>query len=272
MDSYSLKDQLALVTGAAQGLGLGIAQRLARNGAKVVMTDVQEAKLDEAAAALCEAGLSVVTAVLDVADSGQVETVFGEVARTHGELDVLVNNAGVGQDVCPVTEMSDAQWQRVLEVTLSGAFYCCRAAGAMMERRESGTIVNVASVNGQSPAPLVAAYNAAKAGVISLTKTLALELSPYGVRVNAVSPGPVYTDFNQRVMEQRAETLGIATEEMVERVRKAIPLRRWGEADDIAQGVAFLCSPAAGWITGEVLTVGGGLTGVSASPPKRPRG
>ncbi|NKB71921.1 MAG: SDR family oxidoreductase, partial [Candidatus Latescibacteria bacterium] len=103
-----------------------------------------------------------------------------------------------------------------------------------------------------------------------LTRTLALELAAYGVRVNAVCPGPVYTEFNQRNMAQRRVTLGLSEEDMIERIRSAIPLGRWGEPEDIAQGVAFLCSPAASWITGEVLRVSGGMEGVSATPPKRP--
>ncbi len=112
-------------------------------------------------------------------------------------------------------------------------------------------------------------YNAAKAGVVSLTRCLALELAAYGVRVNAVSPGPVYTEFNKTVMAQRCQTLNLTETQMVERIRGSIPLGRWGEAADIAEAVAFLCSPQAGWITGEVLRVSGGLEGVSAAPAKR---
>ncbi len=138
-----------------------------------------------------------------------------------------------------------------------------------MERQESGCIVNIASINGQNPAALVAAYNVAKAGVIMLTRTLALELAAYGVRVNAVSPGPVYTEFNKTVMDQRRRSLNITEEEMIERIRKAVPLGRWGEPSDIAQGVAFLCGPASSWMTGEILRVSGGLEGVAAAPPKR---
>ena len=138
-----------------------------------------------------------------------------------------------------------------------------------MERQGSGSIVNIASVNGQNPAALVAAYNVAKAGVISLTRTLALELAAYGVRVNAVSPGPVYTEFNKTVMAQRCRSLGLTEEQMIERVRASIPLGRWGDAADIANAVAFLCGQEAAWITGEVLRVSGGLEGVSAAPPRR---
>ena len=138
-----------------------------------------------------------------------------------------------------------------------------------MERQESGSIENLASINGQNPAALVAAYNVAKAGVISLTRTLAVELAAYGVRVNAVSPGPVYTDFNRSNMLQRSRSLDISEEEMIERVRAAVPLGRWGEPTDIASAGAFLCSPDAAWITGEILRVSGGMEGVSAAPPKR---
>ena len=144
-----------------------------------------------------------------------------------------------------------------------------------MERQEAGAIVNISSINGQIPAgvgqTLAAAYNVAKAGVISLTRTLALELAAYGVRVNAVCPGPVYTEVSKWTMAQRCHSLGIGEDEMIERVRTAIPLGRWGEPEDIARGVAFLCSPQAGWITGEVLRVSGGLEGVPAAPPTRTR-
>ena len=116
---------------------------------------------------------------------------------------------------------------------------------------------------------LVVAYNVAKAGVITLTRSLALELAAYGVRVNAVSPGPVYTDFNRTVMAQRCQTLEMTEEQMIEKIRSAIPLGRWGQPTDIADAVAFLCSPQASWITGEILRVSGGLEGVSAAPPKR---
>lgn len=268
-DPHSLDGLIAVVTGAAQGLGLGIAEQLARDGATVIIADLQLEKATVSANTLREQGLNVHAAHLDISDSTQVTTFFENVVGEHGRLDILVNNAGIGQNVTPIVELSDQEWERVIAVTLTGTFYCCRAAGRIMERQESGTIVNIASINGQNPAALVAAYNVAKAGVISLTKTLALELAAYGVRVNAVSPGPVYTDFNRTIMAQRCQSLNITQEEMIERIRKAIPLGRWGEPNDIARGVAFLCSPAASWITGEVLRVGGGLEGVSAVPPKR---
>ena len=265
----SLDGLIAVVTGAAQGLGLGICEQLARDGATAIIADLQHDKGRTEAARLQAAGLNVQAAYLNISDSAGATAFFDDVVNEHGRLDILVNNAGVGQNVAPVVALSDEEWDRVLSATLTGTFYCCRAAGAIMEQQESGCIVNLASINGQNPAALVAAYNVAKAGVISLTRTLAIELAAYGVRVNAVSPGPVYTEFNRQTMAQRCQSLNITEDEMIERIRTAIPLGRWGEPVDIARGVAFLCSPQASWITGEVLRVSGGLEGVSAAPPKR---
>ncbi len=264
-----LNGKVALVTGAAQGLGLSIAEVLAKRGAHVIIGDRQEEKGTAAARALQQRDLNVSYLFLDIADSAAVDRCFQNIADSTTRLDILVNNAGVGQTVTPVSELSDQEWQRVIGITLTGTFFCCRAAARMMEKQESGSIVNISSINGQNPAALVAAYNVAKAGVLSLTRSLALELAAYGVRVNAVCPGPVYTEFNQTVMAQRCQSLNLTEQQMIDRVRSAIPLGRWGEATDIAQAVAFLCSPQAGWITGETLRVSGGLEGVSAAPGKR---
>ena len=266
-----LSGSIAVVTGAAQGLGLGIVEQLAVDGATVVIADVQDEKAEAEATKLRAQGLDVHAGRLDVTDSSAVTAFLDEVAENHGRLDIMVNNAGNSQKVTPTTELSDQEWHRVLDVTLHGTFYGCRAAGAIMERQESGCIVNISSINGQNPAALVASYNVAKAAVIMLTRSLAIDLAAYGVRVNAVCPGPVYTEFNRRVMAQRAESLNVTEEQMVENIRKAVPMGRWGEPEDIAQGVVFLCSPSASWITGEVLTVSGGLAGIGAAPPKRPK-
>lgn len=265
---YDLHGQTALVTGGAQGLGLEIATELARCGAFVHIGDVQEEKAKSAAKTLEQQGLQVAAVRMDIAQSASVDGAIDQVVARNGRLDILVTSAGVGQTVTPIVELSDEEWNRVLGITLTGTFYSCRAAARVMTRQERGSIVNLASVNGQNPAVLVAAYNAAKAGAISLTRTLALELAAYGVRVNAVSPGPVYTDFNRTVMAQRCQRMGITEQELIERVRGSIPLGRWGEPTDIAHAVAFLCSPQASWMTGEILRVSGGLEGVSAPLPR----
>lgn len=267
--THRMDGSIAVVTGAAQGLGLAMVEQLAHNGANVWIADLQLEKAEQEAKILNQRGLQVQAASLDVTDSTSVNELFDRVQSESGKVDILVNNAGVGQQVGPIVETSDEEWDRVMGATLTGAFYCSRTVGCIMEDQESGVIVNISSVNGQAPAALVAAYNVAKAGIISLTKTMALEMAAYGVRVNAVCPGPVYTEFNRRNMAQRSVTLNLSEEEIIERVRASIPLGRWGEPVDIARGVAFLCSPAASYITGEVLTVSGGLVGVSATPPKR---
>ena len=267
--SCRLNGSIAVVTGAAQGLGLGIVEKLARSGATAIIADLQEATAKVEAEKLRKQGLSVDAAYLDVTDSTAVRTFFTDLAAQHGHLDILVNNAGVGQKVDPIVETTDQEWDRVISATLTSAFYCSRAAGGIMEDQESGCIVNISSINGQNPAALVGAYNVAKAGIISLTQTLAIELAAYSVRVNAICPGPVYTDFHKLNMAQRCQTLNITEEEVIERIRSAIPLGRWGNPIDIAQAVAFLCSTAASWITGEVLRVSGGLAGFPATLPKQ---
>ncbi len=268
--SDMLSGEIAVVTGAAQGLGLGIAKELAARGASVTIADVQHEKASAAAEALRRENLRVDAVKLDITDSSSVDACFAQIAQKNGgRIDVVVNNAGVGQHVSAIVNLADAEWQRVINITLTGTFYCCRAAAKILEQRGRGAIVNIASINGQNPAALVAAYNVAKAGVISLTRTLALELAAYGVRVNAVCPGPVYTDFNRTVMSERRASLNLSEDQMIERIRASIPLGRWGEAKDIANAVAFLCSPDASWMTGEIIRVSGGLEGVAAAPPKR---
>jgi 3-oxoacyl-[acyl-carrier protein] reductase len=186
----------------------------------------------------------------------------------RGGLDILVNSAGVPPNVGPFIRLSSAEWTRVLDVNLFGVFLCCREAGALMAAQERGRIINIASLNATSPAALCVAYNVTKAGVLSLTQTLAVELAPFGVNVNAISPGPIETEFHDTVMPQRAATLGITRGEMVEKIRAAIPLGRWGRPLDIARAVVFFASDQSEWITGQNLIVSGGLVGVSASPSK----
>lgn len=266
----SLAGKVAIVTGAGQGLGRAIAQELAALAAHVVVAELNPQTGEETARLIRQSGGSAEHHITDVTSEDSVRATVEAILAGHSRIDILVNNAGLGQTVKPLIDLSLTEFQRVLAVNLIGTFLCSKWVGRSMVRQESGALVNISSLNGFAAAPLVASYNAAKAAVISLTHTLALELAPYGIRVNAVAPGPVYTEFNRKVMRERAAFLGVTEEQMVERVRAAVPLGRWGEPEDIAHAVVWLCSDQAAWITGQVFPVTGGLSGVAVPPPKRP--
>lgn len=238
-------------------------------GCVVIIADIRKERMQESCQKLVARGYLCETLEVDVTQEDSVRGMVEEVKSKHGRIDILVNCAGVPPNVVPFIHLSTAEWNRVLSVNLNGVFFCCREVGALMAQQESGKIVNLASLNAVSPAALCVSYNVAKAGVVSLTQTLAVELAPFGVNVNAISPGPVATEFHDTVMPQRAATLGITREAMVERVRASIPLGRWGKPEDVAKAVLFLASDQSEWMTGQNLIVSGGLTGVAAAPAKQ---
>jgi NAD(P)-dependent dehydrogenase (short-subunit alcohol dehydrogenase family) len=207
-------------------------------------------------------------AKVDVTDEESVLALQKLLRTSYERVDILVNSAGVAPQIMPTIQLSGGEWRRVLDVNLFGVFLCCREVGMLMAKQGHGNIINIASLNAVSPAALCAAYNVAKAGVVSLTQSLAVELAPFGIRVNSISPGPIETEFHDVVMPQRAATLGITKQEMIEKVRKSIPLGRWGRPSDVAQATLFLASEHSDWITGQNLIVAGGLSGVAASPSK----
>jgi len=264
----NLQGKKAVVTGGAQGIGYGICHALAAAGSHVTIADVHEARMKEAAEELRKLGFSCDTVPVDVTKEESVQQMFKVIRERQGRVDIFVNCAGAPPNILPVIRLSTTEWNRVLGVNLLGTFICCREAARMMAEQGGGKIVNVASLNAVAPAALSGAYNVAKAGVVSLTQTLAVEMAPFGVNVNAVSPGPTTTEFHDTVMPQRAATLGISREEIVERVRASIPLGRWGKPGDTAKAVLFLASDESEWITGQNLIVAGGLSGVAASPRK----
>lgn len=266
---HSLKDKVAIVTGGAQSIGFGICEALGAAGCEVIIADIRKERLQQSSEKLLARGYSCHTVDVDVTKEESVRAMVEQIKANHGRIDILVNCAGVPPNVVPLIHLSAMEWNRVLDVNLFGVFLCCREVGALMVQQESGKIINIASLNAVSPAALSVSYNVAKAGVVSLTQTLAAELAPFGVNVNAISPGPISTEFHDTVMPQRAATLGITREAMVERVRASIPLGRWGKPEDIANVVLFLASQQSEWMTGQNLIVAGGLTGVSAAPPKQ---
>lgn len=263
-----LKNKIAIVTGGARGIGFGICQALGAAGCHLMIADIDEERAQAAVAELQKAGYDCEAQKVDVTREDSVHAMVQSALKRHGRVDILVNSSGVAPNVVPTIKLTSVEWNRVLSVNLSGVFLCCREVGMVMAKQGGGRIINIASLNSVSAAALTAAYNVSKAGVVSLTQTLAVELAPFGVNVNAISPGPIETEFHGVVMPQRAATLGISREQMVEKIRAAIPLGRWGRPEDIGKAALFLASAQSDWITGQNMIVAGGLLGVAASPPK----
>lgn len=243
-----LSGQVALVTGASRGIGKGIALRLASCGATIaaVSRTVEGCK---AVVEEIEAGGGKAAAwACDVAKSADVNRVVEEVEAKFGGIDVLVNNAGITRDGL-MLRMDDEAWDAVIETNLTGTFYFCRAAGAVMMRKRYGRIVNIASVAGLVGNPGQANYSASKAGVVGLTRTIARELASRGITVNAVAPGFITTDMT-----------AILPEKVKAEVKERVPVRRFGTPEDIADLVCCLCGPGAGYLTGQAIAVDGGMT------------
>jgi len=247
--STDLTDRVALVTGAARGLGRAIAMTLAQAGAKVACIDVNEETLAETVAAIETAGGTALAVACDVTDSARVDEAVKQVVTSWGGLNIVVNNAGITRDSL-ILRMKDDQWDSVININLRGTFFFTRAAIRPMMKSRYGRIINIASVSGLMGNPAQANYSASKAGVIGLTRTVAREVAKRGITVNAVAPGFIATDMTAKLGD-----------EILDEVRKQIPLGHLGEPQDIADAVLYLASEAAGFITGQVLTVDGGLTG-----------
>jgi NAD(P)-dependent dehydrogenase (short-subunit alcohol dehydrogenase family) len=248
--SERFKGKVAVVTGAAQSIGLACAKAFGQEGAQVVIADLNIEKAEEAARSLREEWMSSLALPLDVRSQEQARDIVGEIVERFGHLDIWVNNAGVAHHYDSFDLPGDL-WQGSLDVMLSGAFYGCQAAGRVMREEGSGAIVNMASVNGLVSQPRRAAYSAAKAGLIMLTKVLAAEWAVHGIRVNAVAPSPVATSG----MADWGEKQGFAPDSIyVERH----PMKRMADMHEVTDAVLFLASDAASFVTGETLCVDGG--------------
>lgn len=252
MDIFSLKDRVALVTGASRGIGEAIARQLGLMGAHVVLADLGDAA-QPAAEKLSGDGLSAEAAELDVTDSGAVDKLIGDIVSRHGKLDVMVANAGIVNDNL-TEETDDETLHRVMNVNVNGVFYCMRAAGQYMLSRNSGSIICISSISGVRAVhpERHSVYDASKAAVAHFCKAVGVEWAERGVRVNAVGPGYTNTTILQGV--------GRSNPEVMERWLHDIPMKRLMEPEEIAAAVAFLASDAASGITGHLLMADGGYS------------
>jgi NAD(P)-dependent dehydrogenase (short-subunit alcohol dehydrogenase family) len=247
--------KVALITGAARGIGLAVARRFLADGFDVALLDVDGDLLAKSVSALARPDVTLAV-TCDVSDPAAVASAVAKVERRFGRLDVLVNNAGIAV-FAPLMETSDADWSRVLAVNLTGPFLCTKAAVPLMRQHGGGAIVNITSISGLRASTLRSAYGSSKAGLAHLTKQLAVELAELGIRVNGVAPGPVDTAMAKAVHspEIRAD------------YHDAIPLNRYGLEEELAEAIFFLCSDRASYITGQILAVDGGFDAAGIGLP-----
>ena len=255
MSDTSETTRVAVVTGGARGIGLGVARWFLANGHHVALLDVDRATLaaTEAALAMPERVLAI---PCDVGEPGEVEAAAAAVMARWGRVDALVNNAGVAV-FKPALETSFAEWRHVLGTNLDGAFLCSQAFGAVMVAQRSGAIVNIASISGLRASTLRVAYGTSKAAILHLTKQYAVEFGNYGVRVNAVCPGPVETE-----MAKLVHSVAVRSD-----YYDAVPLGRYGTVEEMAGVVGFLCSPAASYINGQSVANDGGFEAAGVGIP-----
>lgn len=247
MTFFDLSSRVAIVTGAAKGIGFAIARRFVMANASVAIADINLTHAEESAKTLGAQGGRVGAFQCDVSDSASVNGMVEAVLKAYGQVDILVNNAGIGGGAMPVRDVSDELWQRVIAVDLTGVFYCCRAVVPHMVERGYGRIINVASIAGKEGNPNMAPYSSAKAGVIGFTKSLAKEVLKSNVMVNVITPGVISTDLIKELSPEQAQYI-------IER----IPMGRIGQPEEVAALVHWLASEEASFSAGAVFDLSGG--------------
>jgi 3-oxoacyl-[acyl-carrier protein] reductase len=246
-EELKLTGKVALVTGAAQGIGKAVAMLLARNGADIVVSDINLEKAEETAKEIESIGSKAMAIKVNVADLNNVERMVEAILDKFGKIDILVNNAGITRDKL-ILRMTEEDWDAVLDVNLKGTFNCTKAVVRHMAKQRGGKIVSIASVVGEMGNAGQVNYAASKAGVMGLTKTMAREFAQRGINVNAIAPGYIETPMTE-----------VLPEKVKEELKRLIPMERLGKPEDVAEAVLFLVSEESNYITGHVLNVNGGI-------------
>lgn len=242
-----LEGKVAIVTGGGSGIGKAIALALAREGAWIAVWDIREAEAERVAAEISAIGHSAMATRVDVSSGAEVKSTTRQVLDGWGRIDILVNNAGIAQ-VAPIEEINEADWDRILAVNLKGTFLCSQAVMGVMKRQRAGKIINLGSVSGKIGGIAVGAhYSASKAAVMCFTKSLARDLAPFGVNVNAIAPGVIETEMTQGITGGNWDNY-----------LSTIPLGRVGTVDEVAKVALFLASDESSYLTGEIIDVNGG--------------
>ena len=263
-----LNDKVALVTGAASGIGQATAFLFGQEGAQVMCADVDREGAERTARQIVDSGGDAASAQADVRQGSDVERMVRSTVERCGRIDVLFNNAGI-QFALPVTDVPEEEWDRLIDTNLKGVFLGCKYAIPEMVKQGGGSIVNTSSLLGLRGSAWTSTYSASKGGVVLLTKSVAMECARQNVRVNAVCPGIIRTPMANEATEQGESLFGTTPEETWTTWADAHPLGRVGEADEVAKAVFFLASDEASFITGETLSVDGGLA-AGSPPPRRP--
>ncbi len=242
-----LENQVAVVTGGARGIGKAICRHLAQEGAKLAIVDVVQDVAEQTAEEFRQNGVDAQAFIANVADPEDVTRMVNEILKAFSKIDILVNNAGITRDNLLI-RMKESEWDQVIAVNLKGTFNCIKAVARPMMKARSGKIINIASVVGVMGNAGQANYSASKAGVIGLTKTAAKELATRNITVNAVAPGYIQTDMTEKLSDEAKDAF-----------LTVIPLKRPGQADDVAAAVTFLASSGASYVTGQTLNIDGGM-------------
>ena len=256
----SLNDKVALVTGAAQGMGRAIALRLANEGASVVATDINGTRVEQTTIDIRELGHDAIAVEADIGDIADIDRVVVEALNAFGRIDILVNNAGITRHA-DIMDLTVEDWDRIHRVNARGAFFCLqRAAREMIDSGRGGRIINIASIAGKGYSGTSnAAYAASKGAVLAMTQIAAHQLGGYDINVNAICPGRTLTEMSRTTAVQRSQDLGIPLDELEEQRNTIIPIGRANEPEDIAEMAAFLAGPGSRNITGQAFNVDGGL-------------